>query len=278
MRFILYILLLPIILYAQNYEERFYKDKNHHPSNISIHTDLGFSSYMVELDSSELDSSIDYDILEFTLGVSYSYDNWMWGVYTKLLANEIQSNMNITTTGKNLNDHADIDKKEFALYTNYTLEQNDKYTWRVNGIYRYAILDAIDSYISYNQYSSLFKYETNGLALSLDYSYLYTDNSSWFINYGFVYTQAIVKASESIKNHLQDSFVDSSSNAFGQKISIGYNYQIRPHTFINFRVDFWKLDFDKLKVKSRVGDTLPKASLQEQSFSSYIGISYAFGD
>jgi len=91
MRSIVILLLALILLEGESYEDKFYKDSSSHPSNIAIHTDLGYSSYMIELHSSEIDSVIDYDTLEFILGVSYSYDQWMWGVYGKFIIDELKN-------------------------------------------------------------------------------------------------------------------------------------------------------------------------------------------
>ena len=142
------ILLLPLIVSAENYEEKYLKDKTYHPSKVAIHTDLGYSSYMIELHSSEIDSAIDYDILEFTLGASYSYDEWMWGAYSRFVIDELSSNMSVSGKNKSLGDKADIDKGEYAIYTNYTIKESQNDAWRVNAIFRVSSLDARDSYLS----------------------------------------------------------------------------------------------------------------------------------
>ncbi|MCH9740548.1 MAG: hypothetical protein K0U38_06880 [Epsilonproteobacteria bacterium] len=272
----LLISILPLLLSAENYEDKFYKDKNHHPSNIGIHTDLGYSSYMVELHSSEIESAINYDILEFTLGASYSYDAWMWGAYGKLLLNEIKSNMYTTSTHKALGDHADIDKNEFALYGNYTLKEDEKSSWRINSIYRYASLNAKDSYLSYHSYESLFKYKTQGLALSVVYSQKLTQNALWSISTGLVYSQAQVKMSESVDSTPQDSYVDDQSQALGFKLGANYNHKILENLFFNLRTEWWQSNFGELEVDSRVGNKLPSASLKEQTLSVYSGVTWRF--
>ena len=117
------LVLLSITINAQNSEERFFKDKNAHADGFGIHTDLGYSSYLIELDSSELNSAIDYDVLEFTLGSTYSYEKWMFGIYGKFLLKELNSNMFVVTTQQKLGDQAALNKEEFGLYANYTLIQ-----------------------------------------------------------------------------------------------------------------------------------------------------------
>jgi opacity protein-like surface antigen len=266
------IFILPLLLGAENYEEKYYKDKNHHPSKMAIHTDLGYSSYMIELHSSEIDSAIDYDILEFTLGGSYSYDDWMWGLYSRFMVNEFNTNMSVTSTDQSLGDRANIDREEYAIYSRYIIKESDSYSWKINGIFRISSLDATDSYRSYNLYSSQFRYNTQDLALSLGYSQNLDRDSLWFANGGILYSRAKVEMSESINSTPQDSFVDDSSSAIGIKLSLGYSYRVLPNLFLTLRGDFWQSDFDKLKVESRVGDTLPKASLEEKIYSIHTGV------
>lgn len=263
-------------MYAENYEEKFLKDKTHIPKGFGFHTDLGYSSYLIELHSSEVDSAIDYDILELTLGVSYVYERWLWGSYAKFALDELKSNMYVVTTQSPLNNQAKIDKDEFALYANYTLQQSDTDIWRVNAIYRYALFDAIDTYHSFNHYSSQFDYQTDGLALSLVYVQTLQEDFSWFVQAGAVYSKAAVQMSEYINSNPQDSFVDERTYSLGTKFSMGANYKINAHLFLNLRADSWQHNFEKLTVTSRVGDSLPKATLKEQSFTTYGGLTWRF--
>jgi len=273
-----YILLifLSISLHAQNSEERFFKDKNDHASGFGFHTDVGYSSYLIELDSSELNSAIDYDVLEFTLGTTYSYDKWMFGAYGKFLLKELNSNMFVVTTQQKLGDQADIDKDEFGLYANYTVAQRENETWRVNFIYRYSSLEAKDSYTEFYVYKSRFDYETKGMALSLVYAQTLNDKSAWFAQAGLLYSRAKVKMSESVNAQLQDTFVDDKAKALGGKISVGYSYVLNKQLFLTFRTDAWRVNFGELEVSSRVGDSLPHAKLKEQSFTTYSGLSWRF--
>ena len=270
------VFLLPFGINAQNYEEKFYKDATHVAKGFGVHADVGYSSYLVELHSSEVNSAIDYDVLEFTLGASYVYDKWLWGMYGKFLVDEIKSNMYVVTTQSPLADRANIEKDEFALYVNYRLKESANDVWKINLIYRYASLDAIDSYVSFYNYASHFKYQTNGLALSLVYSQMLNERNSWFVNTGFVYSKAKVEMSESIDYNLQDSFVDDSTSSVGFKLSAGYNCKVTNNLFLNIRADAWRHNFGKLSVTSRVGDSLPKAELKEQSFSTYTGFTWRF--
>jgi len=270
------LVLLSIYGHAQQSGERFFKDKNAHANGFGIHTDLGYSSYLIELDSSELNSAIDYDVLEFTLGETYSYERWMVGLYGKFLVEALNSNMFVVTTAEKLGDHAKIDKNEFGVYLNYTLAENDKHRWSLNAIYRYSRLEAEDSYRSFLAYQSSFDYETQGLALSLGYLQRLSEQSSWFAQVGLLYSKANVKMAESVNGQLQDSFVDDTVNSIGKKVTLGYSYRLDSKFFLVLRADAWSVNFGALTVLSRVGDSLPKATLNEHSFTTYTGISWRF--
>ncbi|HFU76261.1 MAG TPA: hypothetical protein ENK66_08455 [Arcobacter sp.] len=270
------LLLISLFLNADENEDRFYKDKLHIPKGFGLHTDVGYSAYLIELHSSEVDSAIDYDVLEFTLGSSYVHGKWLWGVYGKFLIDELHSNMYVVTTQSPLNDKANIDKDEFGIYVNYTLQQNESDSWKLNAIYRYVSLDANDEYVSFHHYGSQFKYQTDGLALSLVYARAFNEQHSCFAQVGAVYSKAKVKMSEYINHTPQDSFVDDRTTSLGTKMSVGYNYKINNNFFLNLRTDAWRHDFNKLTVSSRVGDTLPSATLKEHSFTTYGGLTWRF--
>jgi len=261
---------------AQNNEERFWENKFHIPSGLGIHSDLAYGSYLVEVDSSEMNSAIDYSVLEATLGVSYVYGSWMWGVYGKFLIDEVTSNMYVINTKNRLTNHAQIDKKEFALYTNYMLFQKEQSSWRLNLIYQERELDAKDNYRSFNEYQSYFYYHTKGLALSLVYADKLNKKNSYFISSGLLHSRAEVKINETVNTLKQDAFIENDSSATGLKVAIGYNYSLSSHLLLSLRADAWWLNFSKLKVDSEVGDFLPKARLKEQTLSSYMGITWRF--
>ncbi|CAA6798853.1 MAG: Unknown protein [uncultured Sulfurovum sp.] len=275
MKFLL-LCLLSLGLNAEINEDRFFKDLSSKVEGMGIHADLGYSSYLIELHSSEMDSAIDYDVLEATLGFSYVYDRWLLGTYGKFLVDEVQSNMYVVTTQSPLNDQARIDKEEFGLYVNYTLLENEKESWGLNGIYRYASLNASDTYDSFFHYVSYFKYQTDGLAFSLAYQRKVFEKGMLVANVGTLYSRAKVDMSESINGQFQDSFVDDSVNALGLKIALTYKYEYSKNLSLHLRTDAWKQKFDSLTVSSRVGDTLPSASLKEESYTTYVGVAWRF--
>jgi len=270
------ILFSSLFLNAENYEEKSYKNIFDIPKGFGIHTDLAYSSYLIELHSSEIDSAIDYDVLELTLGASYVYDSWMWGFYGKVLVNELNSNMYVASTYDKLNNHADIDKKEFGFYVNHTLKEYSDEVWKLNMIYRYSSLYAKDSYHSFYDYKTLFDYETEGLALSLVYAKRLAQRDSYSLKVGLLYSRAEVETFEMVNYNKQDSYVRDRQDAVGFKLGVGYHYEFYKNLFFNVRADAWKLDFGDLKVTSRVGDSLPSATLKEQSFTSYTGVTWRF--
>ena len=263
-------------LNAQNYENKYLKDRFHIAKGLGLHTDFGYSSYQIEVDSSELSSAIDYDVLEYSLGLSYVYGKWMWGIYGKFLVDEVQSNMVISSTQKALNNRATIHKRESAFYINRTLLQKEQRTLKLNLLYRQSSLEAEDIFVSFYHYNSHFNYTTKGVAFSLVYSDRINKRSFYFINLGMLYTKAKVEISESVESRLQDIYIDNRTDALGVKVAVGYSYTFSNSLIFNLRMDGWWLNFDRLKVESLVGDKLPKASLKEQSFTSYTGFSWRF--
>jgi hypothetical protein len=261
---------------AQNYEEQYLKDKSHTASGLGIHGDLAYGSYLVEVDSSEMNSAIDYSVIEATLGLSYVYGSWMWGVYGKFLVDEVYNNMYVVTTQKKLSNQAKIEKKEFALYTNYTLFRKEQTSWRLNLIYRESRLNAKDDYNSFNNYESFFYYQTKGLALSLVYATKFNKRDALFMSLGILHSRAEVKISERVNRLKQDAFIEDDSSATGVKVSFGYSHNFSNRLIFTLRSDAWWLNFSKLKVQSQVGDSLPRAKLKEQTISSYMGLTWRF--
>jgi len=261
---------------AQNSEEQFWKNKFYTPSGFGVHSDLAYGAYLVEVASSEMNSAIDYSVLEATLGVSYVYGSWMWGGYGKFLVDEVTSNMYVVNTDKKLTNQAQIDKKEFAFYINYTLVQKKQSSWRFNLIYKESLLDAKNSYHAFNDYQSYFYYQTKGLALSLVYADKLNKKHGYFISSGLLQSRVKVSISETVNTIKQDAFIESDSSAIGLKMAFGYNYILSSHLILSFRSDAWWLKFSKLKVNSEVGDSLPKATLKEQTIGSYMGLTWHF--
>ena len=275
-KIVIFILLLISILVAEDYEDKFYKDSSNHPSGIGFHSDISHSSYLIEFHSSEIDSSIDYDILEYTLGASFSYDDWVWGVYTRILIDEIKSNMYILSSKERLHSYTNIEKDEFGIYTTYKLFQTRESSLKLNIIYRESSFEAEEKFSTYHNYESLFYYKTVDIGASFLYAYRFNKKHQLLGSVGVLFSRSIVNISESVDSKYQDSYIDTESSAIGSKLMIGYSYCYSDKLMFSGRVDGWKLSFDELNVNSRIGDRLPKGSLEERSFSTYIGFSLLF--
>jgi len=261
---------------AENYEDKFYKDRSNHPSGIGFHSDFSYSSYLIEFHSSEIDTTIDYDILEYSLGASFSYDDWIWGVYSKNLIDEVQSNMYILSSSERLKNLTNIEKREFGVYTTYNLFQTRESSWKLNLIYRESAFEAQELLYGYHKYLSYFYYKTSDIALSFLYGYHFKKNHQLLGSAGLLYAYSSVKISESIDSKPQDSYIDTQTSAIGSKLMVGYSYHYSDKLIFNSRIDSWRFSFEKLQVDSRVGDILPKGSLEEKSFSTYVGFSLLF--
>jgi len=276
MKVFYWLVLLSLMIHSENYELKYLKDKSHISKGFGFHTDIGYGSYLIELHSSEMDSAIDYDVLEFTLGVSYTYDRWIIGLYGKFLLDELTSNMYLTNGENGLNNHAKIDKDEFAFYLNHTFQSTEIDRWKLNLIYRYASLDAVDKYNSFYNYHSDFNYQTNGLAFSLVYLYKLTEEDFLQWSGGVVYSRANININGSTNQHLQDSFVDDKVDSVGYKASIAYHRKITNNFSLDIRFDGWEHDFKKVNIGSRVDDFLPDGKLKEEFYSSYGGFTWKF--
>lgn len=275
---LLVFLLIPLVVQSVTIDELYWEEQSlkKKPKGSGFHADLGYSSYLIELHSSEMDSAIDYNILEATLGFSYVNGSWLLGTYGKFVVDEIQSNMYVVSTQAPLNNYAKIDKKEFAIYINYSFLEREKESWGLNTIYRYASLNTSDFYDSFFSYASYFKYETKGLAVSLAYQRKASEKGMFIGHVGLLYGEANINMSESVNGQFQDSFINDGVNALGVKVSMGYNYEYTKSLSLHLRTDAWKQKFNSLKVTSRVGDTLPSASLKEESYTTYLGMAWRF--
>jgi len=275
MKFFYYLWLFSLIVHAENYELKYLKDASSKPEGYGIHADIGYGSYLIEVDSSEMNLAIDYDILEFTLGSSYTYDSWSAGFYGKFLFDGLTSNMYVNGRSK-LNNQTKIKKDEFVFYLNHTVKKREMDFFKLNLVYRYASLDAIDRYNSFYNYRNDFKYETDGWAFSLMYGIKLSEKDILLLSGGLVYSRAKIKIENFIEQELQDLFIDDTVDSIGYKIFMAYSRKLSNSLSLDVRFDGWQHDFKKLKVSSQVGDYLPFARLKEELYSSYMGFTWRF--
>ena len=238
-------------------------------SGVNGNIDIGYTSYLIDISSSELSRAIDYNILEATVGVSYAYANWIWGIDTKVLVQEQSSNL--TYSSRKSNDSANIKRNEFLLFTNYKISKQ----FRVNLVYRYANLKSDNSYVDFKKYDTFFNYTTNGLAASLVYSP--TMINGLFFSTGTVYSKADVEVYEKVNNIADDVSIDDSSSSLGVKLGVGYNYAVNNDIVLKLSADWYKFNFGKLNIYSNsLGRDFEQASLDEETYSIRFGMAYQF--
>ena len=262
------------LIYAQS-EGHLIDESEKYASSLSIDMDVGYTSYIIDVTSSELNRAIDYDVLELRLGSSYSYGNWMWGVNTKVLLREEQSNLQSKEASTIIKDSATIDRQELSLYGSYKLNEE----FRANLLYRYANLKSTDGYHDVVRYDTSFDYRTDGVALSLVYipSFLRNEKQLLWLSSGVVYSQAQVEIDEKVDERVGDVSIDDSSNAVGFQLGMGYNYSVRQNLMLKLSADWYRFDFGELDVMSRnLNRVLEKASLEEETYSVRLGVVYRF--
>ncbi len=244
-------------------------------SSLSVDMDLGYTSYVIDVTSTELNRAIDYDVLELRLGSSYSYGDWMWGVNAKVLLQEEQSNLQSKEASSIIKDSATIDRQELSLYGSYKLNEE----FRANLLYRYANLKSSDGYHDVVHYDTTFNYRTDGVALSLVYipSFLRNEKQLLWLSSGLVYSQAQVEIDEKVDERVGDVSINDSSNAVGFQLGMGYNYSMRQNLMLKLSADWYRFDFGKLDVMSKnLNGVLEKASLEEETYSVRLGVVYRF--
>lgn len=238
-------------------------------SGFNMSTDIGYTTYLIDVTSSELSRAIDYNVLEATLGMSYAYANWMLGIDTKILVYE--QNSNLSSSSGVLNDSADINRDELSLFINYKINEE----FALNAVYRYANLKSTDSYVDVKKYNTTFNYSTYGLASSV----VYTPSlfNGLFLSTGLVYSNAKVEIFEKVNNSQDDAFIDDGSSSLGIKLGGGYSYAVNEDLALKLSADWYKFDFGKLNVNSlSTNKILEQASLNEETYSIRLGVSYGF--
>ena len=257
-------------VYINEYADKDRKDPNNATrSGFNGNIDIGYTSYLININSSELSRAIDYNVLEATLGASYSYANWIWGIDTKVLVHE--ENSNLSSSSGILNDCANIDRNEFSLFTNYKINEQ----FRANLLYRYSSLKSNDNYVAFKKYDTTFNYTTNGIATSLVYTP--TMVHGLFFSTGVVYSKADVNIYENVNNIADDVSINDGSFSLGVKLGGGYSYAFRNDIVLKLSADWYKFDFGELDVYSNsLGRVLEQASLNEDTYSIRFGVGYGF--
>ena len=260
---------------AFSYDKALENPEDINASALSFDMDVGYTSYIIDVTSSELNRAIDSTVLELRVGSSYSYGDWMWGVNGKVLLHELKSNLSLGDTTSRLNDTATIDRNEFSFFGSYKLNEE----FRANLLYRYAKLQSNNNYNDVRDYDTTFNYNTNGLAFSLVYipTLLRTETQLLWLSSGAVYSQATVEVSESINTRLNDVSINDKQSALGFQLGTGYNYLFSNNVILKVSADWYKFDFGKLDVDSQtMNGVLEQASLNEETYAVRFGVVYRF--
>jgi len=248
----------------------------------NLKSGISYTSYVIDVTSSNLNRAINYRVLESKLGLSYSWEKGSIGLYSQFLLDSYKSsNMTLYTRDTPLNDIASINRENFYFYTNYKFS---KY-FLINLIYRYNQLESNYLYNSGDySYKPHFNYKTNGLGVSLQYNIpISTDTiklkayqkASLGLSVGLLYSKANVNIFEELNSVNYDMFINDTSNALGVKLSVGYNLTWDNITFQVFG-DWYQYNFDKLSIKSNKIKTNihEQASLKENTYSIGFKINY----
>ncbi|HFU75352.1 MAG TPA: hypothetical protein ENK66_03815 [Arcobacter sp.] len=238
-------------------------------SGFNSSIDVGYTTYLIDVSSIELNRAIDYNVVEATLGVSYAYGDWIFGIDTKILMDEQKSNLNASS--RILNSNANISRNTFSLFSNYQISKE----LSMNMVYRYASLQSNNRYIDFKTYDTAFNYDTNGLASSIVYTPSFFEGL--FLSTGAVYSRANVEIYEKINTISDDVFIDDSASSLGVKLGIGYAYTVNDNLFLKLSSDWYKFDFGKLNVSSSSSNKIiEQASLGEETYSIRFGVLYQF--
>ena len=268
------ILIISLISYSFGYWnlDNSYERNSNREDSVTTHFDITYGVYLIDVTSSELSRAIDYKVLEATIGIAKSFGNFHIGVNTKILIDEVYSNLSLESNP--LEDSANIDKQDFSLYLNYTLSESSL----VNIIYKYYKLEANDKYINFREYDTYFNYTSQALAISYIYTYPfdYNNDIKLFFSLGGVYGNAKVEIYENINGVRDDVSINDSQNALGIKLAMGYNYRYDNYNF-KILANWYDYNFGKLDVDSNIlNKSIEEATLKEQTYSILFGISRRF--
>ncbi len=239
----------------------------------NIKVDIGYTSYTIHVTSNEINRAIDYTIQESSIGIGYAWEGGSVGITTKVVLDELKSHLTLEQIDNPLHDKANINKQDFSLYANYTLSKH----LGLNAVYKYIKLQSNDTYNNFYDYDTHFNYTTNGVALSLVYTYpIGYAGSALSLSMGLLYSGADVEIYEMINGVANDTYIDEQKSAWGSRWSIGYLYEYNNHT-ATFLVDWYHLEFDRLGIQSHfLQKSIDEALLVERTYSVRFGYVYQF--
>lgn len=255
-------------------DNRYLRDANAtFDDSINLTFEVGYGRYLIDVTSSELSRAIDYRVLEATIGVAVSIEDFNFGINTKALINERYSNLYIENFERPLDDEVSIDRVDYSLYANYNISENAS----LNLLYKHYKLESNDRYINFHEYDTHFSYASNGLAFSyLHYIDTNYDGSDIILGVGGLYSRANVEIYEIINGIHDDVSIDDRQDAFGIKLLAGYVHKY-DNSYLSVMVDWYNYDFDTLDVYSySLNRTIEEATLTEEIYSIRFGYIYKF--
>ena len=249
-------------------------------SVVHLVSEIGYTNYGIDITSTEFNRAIDYQLVELTVGAEYHYNRWGYGAFYKFSADEIGTNSIVDDTGGE--DKAHVDRDEFVLSLSYLwkdFEFDYKGELFSNLSYYSSSLKSDDSFEVFNTYTSSYRYDTQGVSLSLSsVQKPWGDAHALTLTGGFLYTVADIgiyatKNAEDRAVYVKDSGV----GAYGVKFGIGYAYEVNPNFGLKISTDWYYLDFEDINIYSheKVG-LLEKGTLNESTYSLRVGGAYRF--
>ncbi|MBN2826241.1 MAG: hypothetical protein JXQ76_13000 [Campylobacterales bacterium] len=260
--------------YGYNTDNRYLKDTHAtFEESISLTFEIGYGRYLIDVASSELSRAIDYGVLEATLGMAMSWRDFNFGVTTKAVLDERQSNLYLENFERPLNDSASIERTDYSLYANYNLGEQGS----LNLLYKYYKLQSNDQYINFREYDTHFNYTSQGLALSyLHYIDVGYEGSGIVLGIGGVYAKADVEIYETIDGGVDDVYIDDTQDALGVRLVVGYTYK-HDNSYLSVMANAYYYDFEPLSVASHfLNTTFEKATLTEETYTIGFGYLYKF--
>jgi len=245
-----------------------------------VSLDLGYTSYALDIDADIFNRAIDYELLELTLGMNFTYDShWIFGIYYKGVLDEVKTNSIVDATGEK--DSATVDRNEFLLTTTYKIPLNNNYDREdklsLHAIYYNSSVKSDNSFFLTESLRKEYNYKTEGLKISMIYVLRpFIQRHKFWINGGLVYSQAELDFKEYSNNLLKDTYVDDKVDLFGLNLGAGYSYTVNNNMTIKAIIDWYGFHAEEIDILSRSQGFLTRGTFNEQTYSLRVGTSYSF--
>lgn len=278
-------LLLSQLLLAREYSDE--EIANYIPElkgierDVSLSVEVAGTRYNLDIQGSEFfNRSINYDIIEGTIGLSYNHENWLFSTFYKGVIDEYKTNSFVVLTGKS--DDAIIDRDEWIVSTRYrqslTSSRNNTSSLTYSLMYFNSNLDAENNYVISDALTKKYNYKTEGVNLSVTYNFAPNRKGSlFFTRAGLLYTQADLDFKE-YKNNIRESrYVKDSVGMLGFSLATGYMYQFPNNRWKgSVLVDYNRIDFGDITISDENLGELSTNTFLEQTLALRLGLTYSF--